>query len=53
MRSWIGRDSISYLIDAKRNGITMHLSDAYEQEILRRTQAYDLNEALRKIQANA
>jgi hypothetical protein len=48
-----GRDGITYLIDAKRNGITTHLSDAYEREILRRTQACNLNEALRKIQAKA
>ena len=48
-----GRDGVTYLIDAKRNGITTDLSDAYEQEILRRTQAHDLSEALRKIQAKA
>ncbi len=45
-----GRDGITYLIDAKRNGITTPLSDTYEQEILRRTQARDLGEALRTIQ---
>ena len=48
-----GRDGITYLIDAKRNGITTPLSDAYEREVLRRTQARDLGEALRKIQAKA
>jgi len=44
-----GRDGITYLIEAKRNGIMTPLSDAYEQEILRRTQARNLEEALRKI----
>ncbi len=46
-----GRDGISYLIDAQRNGLTTPLSAAYEQEILRRVQARDLRDALRKIQA--
>jgi hypothetical protein len=44
-----GRDGISYLIAAKRNGITTPLSDAYETEILRFTRARDLDEALRNI----
>jgi hypothetical protein len=44
-RERTGRDGITYLVDAKRNGITTPLSDAYEQEILRRTQARDLDEA--------
>jgi hypothetical protein len=44
-----GRDGISYLIAAKRNGITTPLSDAYEQEILHRTRARNLDEALRGI----
>ncbi|MGA8695819.1 MAG: hypothetical protein WB689_18640, partial [Xanthobacteraceae bacterium] len=48
-----GRDGITYLMDVKRNGITTRLSDAYEREILRRTQAQDLGEALQKIQAKA
>jgi cation transport regulator ChaC len=48
-----GRDGITYLIDAKRNGITTPLSAAYEQEILRRVQALDLNDALRKIRGKA
>jgi len=47
-----GRDGITYLIDAKRNGITTPLSVDYEQEILRRTQTSNLHEALRKIQTN-
>jgi hypothetical protein len=42
-----GRDGITYLIDAKRNGITTPPSDVYEQEILRRTQARDLDDAIR------
>jgi hypothetical protein len=41
-----GRDGISYLIDAKRNGIKTPLSDAYEQEILRATQTTSLRDAL-------
>jgi hypothetical protein len=48
-----GRDGITYLINAKRNGITTPLSNAYEQEILRRVQATDLNDAIRKIRAEA
>jgi hypothetical protein len=48
-----GRDGITYLVDAKRNGITTPLSAAYEQEILRRVQALDLSDALRKIRAEA
>ena len=48
-----GRDGITYLIDTKRNGITTPLSAAYEQEILRRTKARDLNEALWKIRTES
>jgi hypothetical protein len=48
-----GRDGITYLIDSKRNGITTPLSDAYEQEILRRVHALDLNDALRKVRGSA
>jgi hypothetical protein len=44
-----GRDGITYLREVKRNGITTPLSDAYEREILRLTQAHDLDEALRRI----
>jgi hypothetical protein len=44
-----GRDGITYLIEAKRNGIMTPLSDAYEQEILCRTEARNLGEAFRKI----
>jgi hypothetical protein len=46
-----GRDGITYLMDAKRNGIRTPLSDLYEQEILRRTKARDLHEALRTIRS--
>ena len=48
-----GRDGITYLIEAKRNGITTPLSPDYEKEILRRTQARDLHEALNKIRGEA
>ncbi len=44
------RDGITYLINAKRNGIRTPLSDAYEQEILCRLQASDLIEAISRIQ---
>ncbi len=47
-----GRDGITYLINAKRNGITTPLSDAYEREILRRMEARNLTEALGKIRAS-
>jgi hypothetical protein len=45
-----GRDGISYLINAKRNGIVTPLSPLYEQEILRRTGTAALEEALRRTQ---
>ena len=41
-----GRDGISYLLAAKSNGIATPLSADYEAEILRRTGAPDLAEAL-------
>jgi hypothetical protein len=44
-----GRDGITYLINATRNGIITALSKEYEQEILYRMKAHDLSEALRKI----
>ena len=44
-----GRDGITYLIDAKRNGIVTALSAAYEKEILQRTESVDLHEALLKL----
>lgn len=40
-----GRDGISYLIDAKRNGIVTPLMTEYEREILQRTEANSLEEA--------
>jgi hypothetical protein len=46
-----GRDGITYLIDAKRNGIVTPLSPGYEQAILRRTGASSLEDALRRLQA--
>ena len=44
-----GRDGISYLLDAKRNGIVTPLSAPYELEILRRTETTTLGDALMKI----
>lgn len=41
-----GRDSISYLIDAKQHGIITALSPAYEAEILRRSECDTLEDAL-------
>jgi hypothetical protein len=46
-----GRDGITYLIDAKRNGIVTPLSAAYEKEILRRMETADLNKASLKLRA--
>jgi hypothetical protein len=46
-----GRDGISYLINAKRNGIVTPLSPGYEQAILRQTGASSLENALRGLQA--
>ena len=43
-----GRDGISYLIDAKRNGIETPLADGYEAEILRQSGRASLEESLRK-----
>jgi hypothetical protein len=40
------RDGITYLMRAKRNGITTPLSAAYEQEVLRATGTGTLEEAL-------
>jgi hypothetical protein len=45
-----GRDGITYLMDAKRNGLITPLSPAYEMEILRKTGASDLVAALRGLQ---
>jgi hypothetical protein len=46
-----GCDGITYLIDAKRNGIMTPLSSAYEKQILRRTKTADLHEALLKLRS--
>jgi hypothetical protein len=46
-----GRDGISYLLDAKRNGIVTPLSAPYEREILRRIVTVTLRDALKKIRA--
>lgn len=43
----VGRDGISYLMDAKQSGIVTPLMAGYEEEILRRTGARDLEEARR------
>ncbi len=42
-----GRDGISYLMDARRNGIETPLSDCYKAEILRQSKCASLKEALR------
>lgn len=44
-----GRDGISYLLDAKRNGTVTPLSGPYEREILRRMKTASLEDALKKI----
>jgi hypothetical protein len=44
-----GRDGISYLLDAKRNGIVTPLSAPYKHEILRRMKTTSLEDALKKI----
>jgi hypothetical protein len=44
-----GRDGISYLVAARRNGISTPLSDPYEREILHGTHARNLEEALKKV----
>jgi cation transport regulator ChaC len=47
------RDGITYLLEAKREGISTPLSKDYEQEILRRTKATDLAQALHTPVGNA
>jgi hypothetical protein len=44
-----GRDGITYLIDAKRNGVRTPLSHSYEQEILRQTGTTTLNDAYKRV----
>ena len=46
-----GRDGISYLINAKKEGIQTPLSPAYEEEIKRQTRTGSLEDALAKTQA--
>lgn len=46
-----GRDGISYLIAAKRNGIKTPLSEPYENEIKRQMGVANLKDALKKIHA--
>lgn len=48
-----GRDGISYLIEAKRSGISTGLSAEYEAEILRQTGCGNLHEALDKLKSTA
>ena len=43
-----GRDGITYLMDAKRNGILTPLIGSYEAEILRQSRCTSLEEAHRK-----
>ena len=45
-----GRDGITYLMDARRNGIETALSGAYEAEILRQLGCRSLEEALTRFQ---
>ena len=45
-----GRDGISYLINAKSNGIRTPLMQGYEEEIKKQTRAKSLEEALEKLQ---
>ncbi len=44
-----GKDGISYLIAAKKNGLVTPLSPDYEREILRQTGTENLEAALRSI----
>jgi len=46
-RAGMGRDGISYLIDAKQHGLKTPLSDRYEAEILRQSGRDSLEGALR------
>lgn len=45
----LGKDGISYLMSVKRQGISTPLMPEYERQILARTNAADLEEALAKI----
>jgi cation transport regulator ChaC len=48
-----GRDGISYLMNAKAQGIRTAISEAYEEEIKQQTGAASLEEAIRKARALA
>ncbi|OJU22844.1 MULTISPECIES: hypothetical protein [unclassified Sphingomonas] len=52
-RAAAGLDGISYLVQAKANGIATPLSPAYEREILVMTGADDLLQALETLRARA
>ena len=45
-----GRDGITYLVEAKLNGIITPLCEEFEREILTRRNARDLEEAVHKVQ---
>ncbi len=47
-----GKDGISYLISVKRRGISTPLMPTYESEILRRTGASSLEEALARCRSD-
>jgi hypothetical protein len=44
-----GRDGITYLIEAKCNGVRTPLSPSYEQEILRQTGTTTLKDAYKRV----
>ncbi len=44
-----GRDGITYLVDAKKNGIVTALSESYEEEILHKTGCQTLELALTEL----
>lgn len=50
-RAETGKDGITYLIAAKAHGIRTALSDAYEKEVLRITEAASLDEALQRLRS--
>jgi hypothetical protein len=45
----IQRDGISYLINAKKNGIVTPMMDAYEKAVLERTNQPDLKAAFQRL----
>ncbi|SNS77401.1 hypothetical protein [Sphingopyxis indica] len=50
-RAETGKDGITYLIAAKAHGIRTALSDAYEKEVLRITEAASLDDALQRLRS--